>query len=54
MNSRDTKESNIYKKYRELIFQYSLEDIKEQKNTRVPRDEFLCPFCSAGRKSGDE
>ena len=52
MNSRNTKESNIDKKYRELIFQYSLEDIKESKNTTVPKFEFPCPFCSAGRKGG--
>ena len=54
MNSRSTKESNIDKKYRELIFQYSLEDIKESKNTRVQKYEFPCPFCSAGRKSGNK
>ena len=52
MNLRNTKESNIDKKYRELIFQYSLEDIKESKNTRVQKFEFPCPFCSADRKSG--
>ena len=52
MNLRNTKESNIDKKYRELIFQYSLEDIKEAKNTRVQKFEFPCPFCSAGRKGG--
>lgn len=50
MNSRNTKESNIDKKYREIIFQYSIEDIKESKNTRVLKYEFPCPFCSAGRK----
>jgi hypothetical protein len=54
MNSRNTKESNIDKKYRELIFQYSLEDIKQAKNTRVPKYDFLCPFCSAGRKGGNK
>ena len=43
MNLRNTRESNIDKKYRELIFQYSLEDIKESKNTRVPKFDFLCP-----------
>ena len=48
---RNTKESNIDKKYRELLFLYSLGDIKESKNTRVPKFEFLCPFCSAHRKS---
>ena len=52
MNLRNAKESNIDKKYRELIFQYSLEDIKESKNTRVPKFEFLCPFCSADSKGG--
>ena len=50
MNSRNTKESNIDKKYREIIFQYSIEDIKVSKNTRVLKYEFPCPFCSAGRK----
>jgi hypothetical protein len=50
MNSRNTKESNIDKKYREIIFQYSIEDIKESKNTRVTKFEFPCPFCSADRK----
>ena len=50
-NFRNTKEGNIDKKYRELIFLYSLGDIKESQNTRVPKFEFLCPFCSAHRKS---
>ena len=49
-NSRSTKESNTDKKYRELIFQYSLGDIKESKNARVAKYEFTCPFCSAHRK----
>ena len=50
MNSRNTKESNIDKKYREIIFQYSIEDIKVSKNTRVLKYEFPCPFCSADWK----
>jgi hypothetical protein len=54
MNSRNTKESSIDKKYRELIFQYSIENIKESKNTRVPKYEFPCPFCSADRKDSNK
>ena len=50
MNSRNTKESNIDKQYREIIFQYSMENVKESKNTRVAKYEFPCPFCSADRK----
>jgi len=49
-NQRNRKESNIDKKYRELLFQFSFGDIKETKNTRVPKYEFACPFCSANRK----
>jgi hypothetical protein len=49
-NHRNTKESNIDKKYRDLLFQYSLGDIKQSKNTRVAKYEFLCPFCSSHRK----
>ena len=51
-NHRSTKESNIDKKYRELILQHSIDDIKQSKNSRVPKYEFQCPFCSAHRKSG--
>ena len=54
MNLRNIKESSIDKKYRGLIIQYSLEDIKEAKNTRVAKYEFLCPFYSAGRKGGNK
>ena len=49
-NQRNCKESNIDKKYRDLLFQFSLGDIKETKKTRVPKYEFACPFCSADRK----
>jgi hypothetical protein len=50
MNSRNTKESHIDRKYREIIFQYSIEDVKGSKNARVAKYEFPCPFCSAHRK----
>jgi hypothetical protein len=50
-NQRKTKESNLDKEYREMLFQYSFGDIKESKNTRVPKYEFACPFCSDQRKS---
>jgi len=50
MNSKNKKESNIDKKYRELLFQYSLGEIAEATNTRVVKYEFLCPFCSTQRK----
>ena len=50
MNLRNIKESNIDKKYRELIFQYSIEDIKQSKNIKVTKYEFPCPFCSSHRK----
>lgn len=48
---RKTKESNIDKKYRELLFQYSLDNPKQSLNTRVLKYEFPCPFCSAHRKN---
>ena len=47
---RNTKESVVDCKYRELLFRYSLGDIKESKNTRVLKYEFPCPFCSSHRK----
>jgi hypothetical protein len=50
-NQRKTKESNLDKEYREMLFQYSFGDIKESNNTRVPKYEFACPFCSDQRKS---
>ncbi len=50
VNQRKRNESNIDKKYRELLFQYSLAEIKETKNTRVTKYQFPCPFCSAHRK----
>ena len=50
-NQRKTKESNLDKQYREMLFQYSLGDIKESRNTRVLKYEFTCPFCSEHRKS---
>lgn len=50
-NQKKTKESNIDKEYREMVFKFSLVDIKESKNTRVQKYEFPCPFCSAHRKS---
>jgi hypothetical protein len=50
-NQRKTKESNLDKQYREMLFQYSLGDIKESRNTRVPKYEFACPFCSEHRKN---
>lgn len=49
---RKTKESNIDKKYRELLFQYSLDNPKQSLNTRVLKYEFPCPFCSAHKKNG--
>jgi hypothetical protein len=52
MNSK-RKESNIDKRYRDLLFQFSLVDIKEAKNTRVQKYEFPCPFCSAHRKTSN-
>lgn len=50
MDYRSTTESNIDKKYRNLLFQFSLDDIKESRHTRVQKFEFPCPFCSAHRK----
>ena len=49
-HAREHNESNIDKRYRELLFQYSLGEIKETKNTRGVKYEFQCPFCSAHRK----
>ena len=47
---RNAKEVKIKKRI--LIFPYFLGEIKESKNTRVPKFEFSCPFCSAHRKGG--
>ena len=49
MTNKNT-ESNIDKKYRELVFLYHLDDPKYSSKTRVIKYEFPCPFCSAHRK----
>jgi hypothetical protein len=57
MNSRKTKESNIDKKYREIVFQYSIEDIKESKTPEFLSMSFPVPSAllagkEARRKQG--
>jgi hypothetical protein len=47
---RNTKECAIDQKYRELVFAYSLDEVRQPVNARVMLYEFACPFCSAHRK----
>jgi len=49
-NHKRIQENSIDSKYRKLVFQYYLGDIKESKNSRVLKYEFSCPFCSSHRK----
>ena len=46
----EAKECQGNQDYEKVIFQYSLGDINESKDTRVPKYKLSCPFCSAHRK----
>ena len=50
-NQRNTQESNIDKKYREILFRYTLTDVVQSQNSRVQAFSMPCPFCSENRKS---
>ena len=49
-NQRNTQESNIDKKYREILFRYTLTDAVRIQNARVQAFSMSCPFCSENRK----
>ena len=43
-------ETDIDQEYRELLFQFTLEDVIKANNTIAPKYSFACPFCSQFRK----
>jgi len=50
MNTRVATESNIDRRYREVLFESLLSHVQCSKGPRGIKYAFPCPFCSANRK----